>query len=134
MRTILPNQGQKKIHNKAALFCFQDSRLGTVDSMSASFFVAKKLLNEKLYSCMRLYMHWPLRNFYTFHHLVDSYRNTISEWTVGFRYGNFTLKLARGLIFGGEEISVPETRPIRKSYICILTEAIWSKCTTYITT
>ena len=39
---------------------------------------------------------WPLRNFYTFHHLVDSYRNTISEWAVGFRYGNFTLKLARG--------------------------------------
>ena len=31
-----------------------------------------------------------------FHHLVDSYRNTISEWTVDFRYGNFTLKLARG--------------------------------------
>jgi hypothetical protein len=28
--------------------------------------------------------------------LVDSYRNTISEWAVGFRYGNFTLKLARG--------------------------------------
>jgi hypothetical protein len=29
-------------------------------------------------------------------HLVDSYRNTISEWAVGFRYGNFTLKLALG--------------------------------------
>ena len=28
--------------------------------------------------------------------MVDSYRNTISEWAVGFRYGNFTLKLARG--------------------------------------
>ena len=74
---------------------------------------------------MSLYMQWPLRNFYTFHHLVDSYRNTISEWAVCFRYGNFTLKLARekkslasrGLIFGGEEISIPETRPIRKSYI-----------------
>jgi hypothetical protein len=37
-----------------------------------------------------------LRNFYTFNHLVDSYRNTISEWAVGFSYGNFTLKLARG--------------------------------------
>jgi hypothetical protein len=24
---------------------------------------------------------------------------------------------SRGLIFGGEEISIPETRPIRKSYI-----------------
>ena len=45
---------------------------------------------------MSLYMRWPLRNFYTFHHLVDSYRNTISEWAVGFRYRNFTLKLARG--------------------------------------
>ena len=59
------------------------------------------------------------------YHLVDSYRNTISKWAVGFRYGNFTLKLARGkkslasrgLIFGGEEISIPETQPIRKSYI-----------------
>ena len=28
-------------------------------------------------------------------HLVKSYRNKISEWAVGFRYGNFTLKLAR---------------------------------------
>ena len=27
------------------------------------------------YSCMSLYMQWPLRNFYTFNHLVDSYRN-----------------------------------------------------------
>jgi hypothetical protein len=59
---------------------------------------------------------------------IDSYRNTISEWGVGFRYGNFTLKLARGkknlasrgLIFGGEEISIPETRPIRKSYISFI--------------
>ena len=25
---------------------------------------------------------------------------------------------SRGLIFGGEEISIPETRPIQKSYIC----------------
>jgi hypothetical protein len=89
-------------------------------------------MNEKnAYSCMSLYMRWPLRNFYTFHHLVDSYRNTISEWALGFCYGNFTLKLAsgkkslasrgptalaRGLIFGGEEISIPETRPIQKYY------------------
>jgi hypothetical protein len=82
---------------------------------------------------MSLYMRWPLRNFYTFNHLVDSYRNTISEWAVGFRYRNFTLKSAlgpkargrqgfssRGLIFGGEEISIPETRPIRKSYIYLV--------------
>jgi len=55
------------------------------------------------------------------------------EWAVRFRYGNFTLKLAcvkkslasrgptalgtqafssLGLIFGGEEISIPEPRPI----------------------
>ena len=87
---------------------------------------------------MSVFMQWPLRNFYTFNHLDDSYRNAISEWAEGFRYGNFTLKLARGkkslascgptalgrarfssrgLIFGGEEISIPETRPIRKSYI-----------------
>jgi hypothetical protein len=85
-------------------------------------------------------MGWPLKNFYTFNHLVD---NKISEWAVGFRNGNFTLKLARGkknlascgrpvprtygpweasfssrgLIFEGEEISIPENRPIRKSYI-----------------
>ena len=45
---------------------------------------------------MSLYMRWPFRNFYTFNHLVDSYRNKISEWAVGFRYGNFTWKLARG--------------------------------------
>ena len=53
-------------------------------------------IGENIYSCMSLYMRWQLRNFYTFHHLVDSYRNTIYEWAVGFRYGNFTLKLARG--------------------------------------
>ena len=29
---------------------------------------------------------------------------------------------SRGLIFRGEEISIPETRPIRKSYIFILLE------------
>ena len=53
------------------------------------------LLNP--YSCMGLYMRWPLRNFYTFNHLVDSYRITISEWAVAFRqYGNFTLKLDLG--------------------------------------
>jgi len=60
------------------------------------------------------------------------------EWAVRFRYGNFTLKLAcvkkslasrgptalgtqafssLGLIFGGEEISIPDPRPIWKSYI-----------------
>ena len=60
------------------------------------------------FSCMSLYMRWQLRNFYTLHHLDDSYRNTISGWAVGFTYGNFTLKLGRGLIFGGEEISIPE--------------------------
>ena len=75
------------------------------------------ILEKNKYSCMSLYMRWPLRNFYNFNHLVDSYRNTISEWVVGFRYGNFNLKLACGLIFGGEEISIPENRPIRKSYI-----------------
>ena len=72
------------------------------------------------------YMQWTLRNVYTFHHLVDSYRNAISKWAMRFRDGNFNLKLARGkkslasrgLIFGGEEISIPETQPIRKSYIC----------------
>ena len=48
------------------------------------------------YSCMSLYMRWPLRNFYTFNHLVDSYKNTISEWAMGFRYENFTLKLPHG--------------------------------------
>merc|ERR1740129_1225783 len=26
---------------------------------------------------MSLYIRWPLRNFYTFDYLVDSYRNTI---------------------------------------------------------
>ena len=83
--------------------------------------------------------------------LVNSYRNTISKWALGFRYRNFfiprvekNLKISPwegnsnlpraygpwedrvsslGLIFGGffnpwdEEISIPETRPIRKSYI-----------------
>jgi hypothetical protein len=28
--------------------------------------------------------------------LVDSYRNKISEWAVGFRYGNLVLKLSLG--------------------------------------
>ena len=83
--------------------------------------------------------------------LVNSYRNTISKWALGFRYRNFfilrvekNLKISPwegnsnlpraygpwedrvsslGLIFGGffnpwdEEISIPETRPIQKSYI-----------------
>ena len=49
---------------------------------------------QNQYSCMSLYMRWPLRNFNTFNHLVDSYRNTISELAVGFRYGYLTLKLA----------------------------------------
>ena len=83
--------------------------------------------------------------------LVNSYRNTISKWALGFRYRNFfipwvekNLKISPwegnsnlpraygpwedrvsslGLIFGGffnpwdEEISIRETRPIRKSYI-----------------
>ena len=35
--------------------------------------------NFNLNFCMSLYIQWPLRNFYTFHHLVDFYRNTISE-------------------------------------------------------
>ena len=78
-------------------------------------------------------MRWPY--FYTFHNLVDSYRNTITEGAVGVRYGNFTLKLAQRKkslaysgpavlgrqaflpIFGDEEISIPESQPIRKSYI-----------------
>ena len=76
---------------------------------------------------MSLYIRWPLRNFNTFHHLVDSYRNTISKWAVGFRYQNFTSKLAHGnkslascgLIFVGEDISIPETQPIQKSYISL---------------
>ena len=46
---------------------------------------------------MSLYMRWPLRNFYTFNYLVDSYRNTISEWA-SFRYGNF-LYLMQDWIF-----------------------------------
>ena len=59
-------------------------------------------------------MRWPLRNFYTFNHLVDSYRNTISEWAVGFREASFS---SVGLIFGGEEISITDTWPTRESYI-----------------
>jgi hypothetical protein len=36
-------------------------------------------------------------------------------------YGPWEAKFSyRGLIFGGEEISIPETRPIRKSYISLL--------------
>ena len=58
------------------------------------FFYGELLL--KWYSCTSLYMRWPLSNFYMFNQLVDSYRNTISEWALGFRYGNFTLKLGRG--------------------------------------
>ena len=50
-----------------------------------------------------------IEKLYTFNHLVDSYRNTISEWAVGFRYGNFTLKL----IFGGEEIPYLKLGPFR---------------------
>ena len=42
--------------------------------------------------CMR----WPLRNFCTFNHLLDSYRNVISKSAVGFNFGNFTLTLALG--------------------------------------
>ena len=38
--------------------------------------------------CMRL----PLRYFYTF----SSLDGLLQEWAVDFRYGNFTLKLARG--------------------------------------
>ena len=85
-----------------------------------------------------LYMQWPLRNFYTFHHLVDFYRNTISEWAFGMGSGFQVWKLhlknslwgnkscllgptyspweasfsSCGLIFGGEEISISETRPM----------------------
>ena len=83
-------------------------------------------------------MLWPLINFYTFHHLVDSYRNTIFEWAVGFRYDNITVKLvlgkknlacrrpiasqanfsSHGLIFEVKKFpyNLPETRPIWKSY------------------
>ena len=53
-----------------------------------------------------------MANFYTFDNLVDSYRSTIFEWAVGFRIGDLILKLVSGLIFGGKEISMPETRPI----------------------
>ena len=86
--------------------------------------------------------------------LVNSYRNTISKWALGFRYRNFfiprvekNLKISPwegnsnlpraygpwedrvsslGLIFGGffnpwdEEISIPETQPIRKSLIAVM--------------
>jgi hypothetical protein len=45
----------------------------------------------------------------------------------GFQVWKFHLKISpweasfssRGLIFGGEEISIPETRPIRKFYIVL---------------
>ena len=91
--------------------------------------------------------------------LVNSYRNTISKWALGFRYRNFfiprvekNLKISPwegnsnlpraygpwedrvsslGLIFGGffnpwdEEISIPETRPIRKTHI-FLYESIYA--------
>jgi hypothetical protein len=74
-----------------------------------------------------------IEKFLTFHYLVDSYRNTISEWA-GFQVWKFHLKISpwekkacRGLIFGGEEISIPETRPIRKSYISYLTFTCTSK-------
>ena len=50
--------------------------------------------------------------------MVDSNRNTISEWVVGFRYRPWEANFSSlWLIFGGEEISIPETRPIWKSYI-----------------
>ena len=49
----------------------------------------------KNYSCMSLYMRWPLRNFYTFNYLVESYRNTISKCAVGFMYiRKFHLKIS----------------------------------------
>ena len=60
---------------------------------------------------MSLYMRWPLKKFYTFHHLADFNRNTVSEWTMGFRYGNFTLKLARG------KKSLASRRPTARSEI-----------------
>ena len=74
-------------------------------------------------------MRWPLRNLYTFHRLVDSYRNTIFQMGRGFQVWRFHLKVSlreekpclpqvydpweasfssRGLIFGGEDISIPE--------------------------
>ena len=55
---------------------------------------------RKYYFCMSLCMQWPLRNFYTFHHLFDSYRNTISKWAVGFMYGAVHKRRRQGL--GGE--------------------------------
>ena len=57
-----------------------------------SHYVVKSTI--KSYFC--LYMRWPLRNFYTFDHVLDSYRNTIFEWAVGFRYDNITVKLVLG--------------------------------------
>jgi hypothetical protein len=54
--------------------------------------------------------------------LVNSYRNTISEWAVGFRYGNFFIPWVENNLKISpweEEIPIPETRPILKSYIHI---------------
>ena len=51
------------------------------------------LFSEKnTYSCMSLYMRWPLRNFYTFIHLVDSYRNTISNRCISGLMSNLNKK------------------------------------------
>ena len=78
-------------------------------------------------------MRWPLRNFFTFHHLQE-YNFQMGR---GFQVWKFHLKISLWeekaylswawplggkiffpwLIFGGEEISMPESRPIRKSYI-----------------
>ena len=81
-------------HRKVTLKCknWQISKLNFKSYVNLN----KTFKIRKYYFCMSLCMQWPLRNFYTFHHLFDSYRNTISKWAVGFRYGNFTLKLARG--------------------------------------
>ena len=54
----------------------------------------------------------------------------ISEWAeFQVRYGPWEAGFSsRGLIFGGEEISIPETRPIRKFYISLnklLTKTAW---------
>ena len=51
----------------------------------------------------------PIRKSYICAY-IDSNRNTISEWAVIFRYGNFFIPRV-------EEISIPEKRPIRKLYI-----------------
>ena len=48
--------------------------------------------------------------------LVNSYRNTISEWAVVFRYDPWA-NLWGVFNPGDEEISIPEKWPIRKSYI-----------------